>query len=224
MSFTYQPYCNLSDVKLALDPAYASVSPDDAFINTLISQAQADLDSEIGYGFYQDGTLISPATRTYDGTGDTYLWIDDLLSMATCIETSKNTYLSNGAIWVSGTVTTTDITADVILKPNNFASIGQPANKLVRNSGGYFAEGNQNYTVTGVFGEPILPGQLYSGVPNDVTRACIRLTVHYFKMRDTNYASEMQERGGIRQKYTIDWPDDVKRIVNKYAHTRFYTR
>ncbi len=227
MSFTTQPYCTLADAKMALDPALTGV--DDAFLNSLIVQAQADLDSAIGYSFQQDGTAGSPSTRLYDGDGTISLWIDDLLSLfnttsVSVFETSFNTFFSSNGIWVAGSPITTDITADIILKPNNYAAYGQPANKLVRNSKLPFQAGIQNYKVLGIWGEPVLPNQTYPGVPNDLMRACIRLVTHYYKMRDTNYADEMQERGGIREKYTKDWPKDVIRIVNKYAHTRFYTR
>lgn len=227
MSFTTQPYCTLADVKAALDPALTAV--DDAWINQLITEAQADLDGEIGYSFQQDGTSGSPATRLYDGSGKFSLWIDDLIApfsatAGTVFETTQNTFQTAGGVWVVGQITTTDITADIIFKPNNYSAYGMPAHKMVRNSKLPFYEGYQNYKVLGIFGEPILPGQTYPGVPNDLMRACIRLVVHYYKMRDTNYADEMQERGGIREKYKKDWPDDVMRTVKRYAHTKFYAR
>lgn len=233
MTWTTQAYCTLADVKLALDPNLGST--DDTFIAELIVQAQADLDSEIGYSFQQDGTSNTPATRIYDGAGLDSLWIDDLISLyggggctptpcGAVFETTRVTYLSTNGVWVPGTTTTYDITADIILQPNNYASYNIPARKMVRNSGLDFAAGKQNYKVMGIFGEPIITGQTYPGVPNDLSRACIRLVVHYYKMRDTNYADMMQEQGGIRERYTKDWPDDVKRIVAKYSHTRFLTR
>lgn len=225
MAWTVQPYTTRSDVKVLLDPTMSTT--DDAFIDELITQAQGDLDSEIGYSFQQDGTVSVPATRLYDGSGDFSMQIDDLLSLATSasvIETSVVTYLLNGVVWTAGTPTTVDISADIILKPNNYVALGQPANKMTRNSGLIFAEGNQNYKVSGIFGQPIIAGQNYPGVPNDISRACARLTVHYYKMRDTAYADMVQAQGGVREKYTKDWPADVKRIAAKYAHTRFVTR
>lgn len=239
MVWTTQSYCTLADVKLALDPNLGST--DDGFITSLITEAQADLDSEIGYSFQQDGTSSVPATRLYDGNPYEYsprnesLWIDDLISLyggggctptpcGAVFEVVTTTYLSPSGIWVPGTTTTYDITADIILKPNNFASYNIPANRMVRFSGLGFNPGTQNYKVLGIFGRPILPGQTYPGVPNDIMRACIRLAVHYYKMRDTNYADMLQEQGGIRERYTKAWPDDVKRIVAKYQHHRFVTR
>lgn len=233
MTWTTQPYCLLSDVKLALDPNLTTV--DDTFISGLIVQAQADLDREIGYSFQQDGTSVAPATRLYDGSGMNDLWIDDLISLyggggctptpcGAVFETVTTTYLSAGGFWVTGTTITNDVTADILLKPNNYAAYNTTARRMVRNSGLQFASGTQNYKVLGMFGQPILPGQTYPGVPNDLSRACIRLSVHYYKMRDTNYADMMQEQGGIRERYTKDWPDDVKRVVANYQHTRFLAR
>lgn len=233
MAWTTQAYCTLADVKLALDPNLTTV--DDTFISGLIAEAQADLDREIGYSFQQDGTSSVPATRLYDGSGNDDLWIDDLVSLyggggctptpcGAVFETVTTTFLSAGGIWMTGSTITNDITADVILKPNNFSAYGVSARRMVRNSGLGFASGRQNYKVLGVFGEPILPGQVYPGVPNDLMRACIRLAVHYYKMRDTNYADMMQEQGGIRERYNKDWPADVLRVVANYQHTRFMAR
>jgi hypothetical protein len=227
MAFTAQPYCTLADVKVALDPALTAV--DDSFIETLIYEAQADLDREIGYSFQQDGTSGTPAIRLYDGLGAVDLWIDDLISpfsatVGAVFETSFTTFLSSQGVWITGSPIVTDITADIIYKPNNYAAYGLPARRMVRNSKLPFQEGYTNYKVLGIFGEPILAGQVYPGIPNDLMRACIRLCTHYYKMRDTNYADEMQERGGIREKYNKDWPKDVLRVVANYQHTRFVTR
>src|SRR5258708_31150642 len=66
----------------------------DAFLTGLITTAQSDLDSEIGYMFQQDGTGGSPATRLYDGDGTYSLWTEDIVSVATVIETATVTYLA----------------------------------------------------------------------------------------------------------------------------------
>ncbi len=177
MAWTTQAYCTRADVKLALDPNLGST--DDSFIDGLIVAAQGDLDAEIGYSFQQDGTSGTPATRIYDGIGEDFLAIDDLVSLfsttaGAVFETAVNSFLSSGGIWISGTPVTTDITADIILKPNNYAAYGISARKMTRNSGLAFVKGNQNYTVKGIFGQPIVAGQTYPGVPNDISRACIR--------------------------------------------------
>src|SRR6266567_974892 len=233
MAWTTQAYCTRADVKLALDPNLGAT--DDAFIDGLIVQAQGDLDGEIGYSFQQDGTSGTPASRLYDGMDQDFLAIDGLISLyggggctptpcGAVFEIAVNSFLSSGGIWITGTPVTTDITADIILKPNNYLAYGIPARKLTRNSGLAFVKGNQNYQVKGIFGQPIIAGQTYPGVPNDLSRACIRLVIFYYKMRDTNYADMVQEQGGVREKFLKTWPMDVQRIVRKYARVRFLTR
>lgn len=221
MTWTTQAYCTLSDVKIALDPNMGT--QDDTWLTSLISIAQSDIEAEIGYLFQQDGTVASPVIRLYDGTGDQWLWIDSLVSLTQVIETSTVTYLGPSGIWQTGATSTQDITADIILKPNNYINLQIPAHKLVRNSGLSFKEGVQNYSVSGVFGVPYLPGQTYTGVPTDITRATIRLTIFYFKMRDTAYSDMVQAPGGVREKYLKDWPEDVKRTIANYRRTRFFT-
>ena len=233
MTWTTTPYCTLTDVKTALDPNLTGV--DDTFLNSLIQQAQAYLDQEVGYPFQQDGTASSPATRIYDGDGGLELAIDDLVSLyggggcsptpcGAVIETYTVTYLQNGVNWVLGSTTTRDITADIVPRPNNYQALGVPARKLTRNSGWHFAEGVQNYQVKGIFGQPTLASQVYPGVPNDIMRAAIRLSVHFYKMRDTNYADMVQEQGGIRERYVKNVPVDVVEIIENYKHRRFLTR
>lgn len=221
MTWTNQPYCTLSDVKLLIDPNLGT--EDDALLSSMIVQAQDDIDSEIGFSFQQDGTTGSPATRTYDGTGEYFLWIDDLVFLSTVTEQNIVTY-AQGDTWVSQVGSTQDITADIILKPANYTALEVPANKMIRNSGAVFFEGKQNYIVTGVFGQPYLSRQIYPGIPNDLSRACARLVVHYYKMRDSAYADMVQEQGNVRIHYTKQWPPDVVRVVAKYSHTRFLTR
>lgn len=221
MTWTNNPYCTLSDVKLALDPVMGS--QDDGFISSLIPQAQADIDSEIGYAFQTDGTVGSPVTRTYDGSGDTFLWIDNLLTLVQMQELVKFTFLNNNTLWVTGPTSSQDITADIILKPNDYVSRGLPAHKMVRNSGLRFQRGTQNFVVSGVFGWPTSSDQVYPGVPNDISRATIRLVIHYVKMRDTAYADIVQSQGGIREKYDKGWPKDVMETITNYQRTRFYT-
>jgi hypothetical protein len=221
--WTTQPYCTLADVKTLIDPTLGT--QDDAFLNQLIIEAQADIDAELGYSFQQDGTQSNPATRYYDGTGALELWIPDgLVSLTQVLETIKITYMGANNAWVPGNTQTIDITADIILKPNNFTSLGIPATHMVRNSGYEFHEGVQNYQVLGVFGRPILPNQTYPGVPNDISHACARLVAQWYKMRDTNYADLVQEQGNVRIHYNKDWPADVLRIVNRYRRHLFLTR
>src|SRR5258708_16987256 len=107
----------------------------DAFLTGLITTAQSDLDSEIGYMFQQDGTGGSPATRLYDGDRTYSLWTEDIVSVATVIETATVTYLAGNGVWVAGTTTTVDFTAYIILNPNNYPALTPPTNHAVHTTG-----------------------------------------------------------------------------------------
>ena len=215
MAWTNNAYCTLADVKLAIDPQMSTT--DDTFLNNLIIQAQADVDREVGYPFQTDGTVGTPTTRTFDGTGMDRLKIDDMLSLSTATEVFHNTSLGATGIWVSGTTYTQDITADIVLKPNNYF----PKYYLMRFSGLGFEEGLQNFSFSGVWGYPTDSSQIYPGIPSDITRATTRLVIHYYKMRDTNYADLTQEQGGIRERYTKTMPLDVVEVLNRYKRSVF---
>lgn len=226
MAWTTNPYCTLSDVKVALDPNMDTTN--DSWIADLIIQAQTDLDREIGYPFQTDGTIASPTTRMFNGEDLDTLWIDTCLYIASTggvIEKQVDTVLGAGGVWITTQVSTIDITADSLLLPNNVS----PQYMLKRNSGLPFADGTQNYLVTGVWGWPPMPGggalygQKYAGIPADITRATARLAVHYFKMRDTNYADMMQD-GNIRERYDKLMPVDVQQVIERYKRRKFVTR
>lgn len=218
MAWTTQAYCTLSDVKMALDPNMGST--DDTYLSSLIIQAQADIDREVGYTFQQDGTTQSPASRLFDGEGKQRLFIEDIITLTQVVEIYTPTSVGSSGTWVTGQTVTHDITADVVLKPNNTL----PAYLLQRKSGFPFEEGMQNYQVSGVYGQPVLAGQVYPGVPNDILRATSRLVTHYYKMRDTNYSDMIQEQGGVRERYSKNMPPDVVEIVQRYKRTLFIGR
>lgn len=226
MAYTSNPYCTLTDVHNALDPNMDTSN--DAWLSDLIIQAQTDIDREIGYPFQTDGTTGSPTTRLFDGEEMDTLWIDTCLYIAPTggvIEIQKDTFIGANGIWQVGTQTTIDITADIIMKPNNVS----PQYILTRNSGLPFQEGTQNYSVTGVWGWPPMPGggalygQKYAGIPADITRATTRLVTHYYKMRDTNYADMMQD-GNIRERYDKTMPADVVQVIERYKRRKFITK
>jgi hypothetical protein len=85
--------------------------------------------------------------------------------------------------------------------------------QLKRLSGLSFQEGLQNYKILGVFG--------YPSIPPDITRACVRLTTHYVKIRDTNYSDVVAETGSVRQHYTKQMPNDVEEILERYKKRTF---
>lgn len=213
MSFTANPYCSLQDVKDALDLQGTSK---DAFIVKLISEAQAEIDEYIGKTFQTDGTVASPATRTYNGQTGTRLMIDDCQSVSQVLEITNVTQTNQSGQWILSGTTTTDITADCMLGPMNWVAIGRAGHYLVRLSGIEFNEGIANYTVKGVFGNP--------NIPADISRACTRLCTHWFKMMDTAYADTINQQGGVFQHYKKQMPDDVVEILERHRRRFFLAR
>ena len=118
MAFTQKPYALLDDVKAA---GSITVSTDDNFLAALLSQAQTEIDAELGYSFQTDGTVAAPAQRTYNGNGSSQLLIDRCVSVS-----QVQTYVVGpdvtGAL-IRTAQTPSDITGDCLLGPVN-ASVG----------------------------------------------------------------------------------------------------
>lgn len=216
MTFTTNPYCQLADVKTFMN---RTDTTQDSFIDELIPQAQQDIDSELGYSFQTDGTTPSPATRIYTGTGQKRMLIDRCQSIVQVLEQPYSIVIGAFGIIQNQPDMPLDITADVALGPDpNFASIPNGFGFMLERFSGFpFYEGIRNYTVKGVFG--------IASVPTDITRACILLTIHYFKLRDVGYAQTVASAGpkGYPTKVRRDWPDDVCRLVGRYLRPNFFT-
>jgi hypothetical protein len=207
MPFTTNPYCTLAQVKSALD--LQTTQYDTWISNDLLPEVQSAIDEEVGYPFQTDGTTGSPASRIYSGNGGPQLLIDDCTQITQVLETTYSVTLGTVATVSSST---TDITADVRLGPANRS----PGYLIRRLSGLDFSEGVDNYTVSGVFGQP--------SIPADITRAAIRLTVHYFLQRQASYADRLSEQGNVRVQFSNDIPKDILRILRRYKRTLVLTR
>jgi hypothetical protein len=83
-----------------------------------------------------------------------------------------------------------------------------PSFLLKRLSENPFYIGRQNYVVKGVWGQP--------AIPPEVSRACARLVVHWYKMRDTNYTDTIAEQGFVRMRFQKKLPDDVQEVIDAY--------
>lgn len=214
MAFTTNPYCDLQQVKDGLD--LQSAKDDNWIQRDLIPTANIVIDRYCGRTWQTDGTTQSPATRKYSGTGKASMMIDECVSITSVLEVSTITLLApSGQYQVAGS-SSIDITADVLLGPERAINNGLPGYRLARISGIPFYAGRYNYTITGVFGSPV--------VPLDITRAAVRLCIHWAKQRDTNYAALLTEAGGVRIRYNQDIPDDVVRILESYRRRGYFSR
>lgn len=210
MAWTTVPYCQLSDVKLALG---MSGTTDDVWLQELIADAQAAVDTFVGYPFQTDGTVGSPATRLYDGSGYGTLAIDDCLTVVKVQETTYFPQVGSNGLWTLGQPQQVDITADCVLSPNNMS----PATLLRRLSSFEFAQGVQNYSVQGVFG--------FATIPNDIARATVRLTIHFYKMRAANYSDRVSDaQFGKNIRFVPEMPADVEELLCRHKHRLFLAR
>lgn len=211
MPLSNNPYATLDQVRVALS---LKGTQDDAYLQELIVEATATLDTEIGYSFQSDTTS---ATRVYNGNGKVRLMLDNTISVTQVLQNTFNitTGYSGPYSTFFQTTQTQDITADCVLGPANVNLMNAPYYTLTRLSGIEFYEGTQNIKVTGIFG--------YPEIPADIVRACIRLVVWMFKMRDANYATVMIEHSNLKQIYDKDLPAAVLRTIAKYQHVGFRT-
>jgi hypothetical protein len=210
MTWTTYPYCTPNDVQSMLG---LQSTKDFAWIQTLIGVAQQAIDEYIGFSFQTDGTALAPSTRLYSGQGIEQLEIDYCIQIVTVTENTYNVITDGNGAYGLGPTQSLDITADAILGPPNES----PQYYIKRKTGAPFYAGEQNYTITGVWGQPQIPPL--------INYACARLTSHYYQKRSFNYALQMSEQGGVRHKYTLPMPDDVREILDTFFRRRvFLTR
>lgn len=212
MSYTTTPYATAQQVYAAMGLSTSAQTNDATWIaNDLMPQAQAAIDAYVGYPFQLDGTTQAPTTRVFSGNDADQLMVDPLQSITQVLEVSRDAFINyGGAGVVQMTTQTLDITQDVLLGPDNFS----PAFTLSRASTLPFYFGRQNYKISGVWG--------YATVPTEITRALIRLVVHYYKMRDFNYTSLSGNPQYGYQRFDMGaMPPDVCAILNKYRFPVF---
>ena len=204
MAFTTTPYTDIPYVKLVTDKQSTA---DDDYISKLILAAQSFLDQMVGYSFQTDGTVQTPATRTYSGANTTSLMIDDCVSLVQVQEIQQVSSIGANGVWQLGNILTIDITADTILGPQNMT----PGFLLTRISDNLFYRGKKNYTVKGVFGQP--------AIPPEISHATARIVAQWLQMRDTNYTDTIAETGFVHMRFKKDLPDDVMQIISSYRRT-----
>lgn len=212
MAYTTTPYATTAQVVSALGLSPTSQAADIAWISDdLLPQAQAAIDQVVGFPFQQDGTTQTPTARVFSGNDAASLVIDPLLSLSQVMEINQTTSVNygGGQVFVIQSPTL-DITADCVLGPDN----ERPGYLLRRISQLPFYFGAQNYTLSGVWG--------YASVPLEITRACTRLVIHYYKMRDANYTPATGNAQYGKQSMMLSaMPEDVRCVLDKYRFPVF---
>lgn len=198
-------YCTVDQLKASLS---ITTTTDDAFLTDLVAQAQAEMDSYLGYSFQTEGSVATPAVRKFNGLDSSQLLIGDTVSVVQVLESLSVLGADVTGAYVVNT-TTTDITADCVLGPPN----AEVPFFLERLSGFRFARGTRNYEVHGIFGRASLPA--------DITRACVRLAGHYYRMRDAAYQDTTANAQFGQMRYRTQMPWDVVNILDRYKRRVF---
>jgi hypothetical protein len=209
MTWTNKAYCSTDEVKAALDK---TLTDQDDLIDALIPQAQAAIDAYLGFTWQTEGTAASPATRTYDGNGSTQLLIDRCLSLVQ-VKTQTYTLSTDGNGTISRTADTpTDITEGCWLGPSNLE-----AGFILERINAYFPVGKRNIVVRGVWGKS-------ATIPDDIKRACIRLTIHYVKQLDASYQDKTANGQYGALVFQQQIPPDVCALLDRHRPRIFSGR
>lgn len=144
-------YTTLNEVKSALN---LDDSMENAGIELAIATASRMIDDYCGRFFYQDGTLLAPATRYYTPQDFYTVAVDDFVSLSE-IATDDNFDQLYGTIWTA---------SDSMFEPVNNPSRGWPRNRILA-VGSYVFPANlpQSLRLKGIFG--------WSSVPYEVKTA-----------------------------------------------------
>jgi hypothetical protein len=212
VAYTATPYATPQQVYNALGLSPDTQATDASWIaDDLIPQAQAAIDTYVGYPFQSDGTVSVPTQRLFSGNDAPLLVVDPIQQITQVLEVSTDAYINyGGAGMVQLSYQTVDVTSDIEIGPDNMT----PGFTLQRASTLPFFYGKQNYKVSGVWG--------YAAVPAAITRACIRLVAHWYKMRDYNYAASTgSQQYGIQKHETGEFPSDICRILDQYRFPIF---
>lgn len=160
-------YIGLAALKEAVGlSGTASDTVDDGVLQSAIYRASAMVDGYLqsirpGYVGFAAGsnsrTSVGSNTRTYDGTGDDWLWIDDADSVASI--TVDGTAVASTAyqLWPYNET------------PKRAIVYSQPASSLHGLLTSHWSVGTANVSVTGYFGLPT--------VPDDVAQVTLALSV-----------------------------------------------
>lgn len=144
-------YTTLNEVKSALN---LDDSMENAGIELAIATASRMIDDYCGRFFYQDGTLLAPATRYYTPQDFYTVAVDDFVSLSE-IATDDNFDQLYQTIWTA---------SDSMFEPVNNPSRGWPRNRILA-VGSYVFPANlpQSLRLKGIFG--------WSSVPYEVKTA-----------------------------------------------------
>ena len=197
-------YATRADVLASFDDP-----PEDAArlarIDTLLAEAEAELDMEVGFDFNAHGTLIAPETRTFHGSGTGRICIHDgLVSVATLAVADS----------VGGTFTTID--SDDYFLEALYPEPAHPYDHLTLSTAGpirtTYPRLQKVVRISGIFG--------FATVPTVVKAAVVDRTRQRF-LADSGVAGPVGPGEFGRPIVQTALPDTMYRVVRTYRG-RFY--
>lgn len=174
-------YCTVAEVTaLAPESGLAASTSYDAMLGVLITATSRLIDREVGRWenfFYPSSDA---ATRYYDGSGTTELWVDEMTAAPTSVAVSESGGVesSDYTVWSS---------SDYLVLPYNSTPKYKLEVDTLNGSRLYFYNYRKSVKIVGVFGYSTIP-------PADVAMAC-KIQVHRWFMR----AKQMFADNGAQQ-------------------------
>jgi hypothetical protein len=155
-------YTTLNEVKSALN---LDDSMENGGIELAIATASRMIDDYCGRFFYQDGTVLAPATRYYSPQDFYTVSVDDFVSLSE-IATDDNFDQLYNTVWEAD---------DSMFEPVNNPSRGWPRNRILA-VGAYVFPANlpQSVRLKGIFGWPSVPYEVKTAAKIQSARLFLR--------------------------------------------------
>jgi hypothetical protein len=155
-------YTTLNEVKSALN---LDDSMENGGIELAIATASRMIDDYCGRFFYQDGTVLAPATRYYTPQDFYTVSVDDFVSLSE-IATDDNFDQLYNTVWEAD---------DSMFEPVNNPSRGWPRNRILA-VGAYVFPANlpQSVRLKGIFGWPSVPFEVKTAAKIQASRLFLR--------------------------------------------------
>jgi len=188
-------YISLSEAKTFLFPRGDAPSVLDAFITAELEALDDIIDQKCGRKF----TAGDPGEiRYFDGTGENYLFIDDLITL------TKLEYRE------------LDSDAWTEIPSGTYLTSGIPIYKIILLSNAitpYFPEGDQNIRITGTWGWPSVPNT----IKNVAKQILLKLLLRTEQFRSIYYKDSLASEGIPQPQPSLTiWDDTLENLIAPY--------
>lgn len=178
----------------------------DDVIGNMITAASRLIDKEVGGWPNYFYPTTDTATRYFDGSGETDLCVDPILTLTT-VSVSE----SGGRAATDFTDWTVD--TDFYVWPYNYSEVTQPIQRLIVDNdsgskGGWYRT-RKGVKITGIFGYSATP-------PDDIEQACKIQAVRWFQRAKQGYQDAGASATIGQMVYVKELDPDVKTLLQPY--------